>query len=80
MVECKTHVGYLHRGVEKLMEQRRYIQNFPLVYRICGPEPDFNGYLHAACVEDLAGIEVPEKANWLRLLTLEMARLTSFLM
>ena len=80
VVECKTHVGYLHRGFEKLMEQRLYIQNFPLVCRICVPEPDFNEYLYAACVEDLAGIEVPEKANWLRLLTLEMARLTSFLM
>lgn len=80
VVECRTHVGYLHRGFEKLMERRLYIQNFPLVCRICVPEPDFNEYLYAACVEDLAGIEVPEKANWLRLLTLEMARLTSFLM
>jgi NADH-quinone oxidoreductase subunit D len=80
VMECKTHVGYLHRGFEKLMEQRLYIQNFPLVCRICVPEPDFNEYLYAACVEDLAGIEVPEKADWLRLLTLEMARLTSFLM
>ena len=80
VVECKTHVGYLHRGFEKLMEQRLYIQNFPLVCRICVPEPDFNEYLYAACVEELAGIAVPEKANWLRLLTLEMARLTSFLM
>ncbi|MFW5884023.1 MAG: NADH-quinone oxidoreductase subunit D [bacterium] len=80
VVECRTHVGYLHRGFEKLMERRLYIQNFPLVCRICVPEPDFNEYLYAACVEDLAGIDVPEKANWLRLLTLEMARLTSFLM
>jgi NADH-quinone oxidoreductase subunit D len=43
------------------------------------PEPDFNEYLYAATVEELAGIEVPEKANWIRLLTLEMARLASFL-
>jgi NADH-quinone oxidoreductase subunit D len=62
------------------MERRRYIQNFPLVCRICVPEPDFNEYLYAAAVEELAGIEVPEKANWLRILSLEMARLTSFLM
>jgi NADH-quinone oxidoreductase subunit D len=80
IVEGRTHVGYLHRGFEKLMERRRYIQCFPLVCRICVPEPDFNEYLFAACVEELAGIEVPERANWLRALTLEMARLTSFLM
>ena len=80
VVGCKTHVGYLHRGFEKLMERRTFIQNFPIVCRICVPEPDFNEYLYAAVVEELAGMEVPEKANWLRLLTLEMARLTSFLM
>ncbi|HUX52088.1 MAG TPA: NADH-quinone oxidoreductase subunit D, partial [Spirochaetia bacterium] len=80
IVGCKTHVGYLHRGFEKLMERRRYIQNFPLVCRICVPEPDFNEYLYAAAVEELAGIAVPEKAVWLRTLTLEMARLASFLM
>jgi NADH-quinone oxidoreductase subunit D len=80
VVGCKTHIGYLHRGFEKLMERRRYIQNFPLVCRICVPEPDFNEYLYAATVEELAGIQVPEKALWLRTLTLEMARLASFLM
>lgn len=80
VVGCKTHVGYLHRGFEKLMERRRYIQNFPLVCRICVPEPDFNEYLYAAAIEELAGIEIPEKAVWLRTLTLEMARLASFLM
>jgi len=80
VVDCKTHVGYLHRGFEKLMERRKYIQCFPLVCRICVPEPDFNEYLFAECLEELAGIQIPEKAKWLRALTLEMARLTSFLM
>lgn len=76
----KTHVGYLHRGFEKLMERRRYIQCFPIVCRICVPEPDFNEYCFAAGVEELAGIEVPETALWLRTLVLEMARTTSYLM
>ena len=79
VVDLRTHVGYLHRGFEKLMERRTYMQNFPIVCRICVPEPDFNEYLYAAAVEELAGIEVPEKAVWLRNLSLEMARLTSFL-
>jgi len=80
VLECKTHVGYLHRGFEKLMEQRLYIQNFPLACRICVPEPDFNEYLYAIALEELAEITVPERGEWLRILTLEMARLTSFLM
>jgi len=80
IVDLKTHVGYLHRGFEKLMERRRYIQCFPLVCRICVPEPDTNEYLFATGTEELAGIEIPEKALWLRTLNLEMSRLVSFLM
>jgi len=78
--ECKTHVGYLHRGFEKLIERRTFIQNFPIVCRICVPEPDFNEYLYAQGLENLAGIEAPDRAQWIRTLNLEMARLTSFLM
>ena len=80
IVECKTHVGYLHRGFEKFMERRTFIQNFTVVCRIAVPEPTFNEYLYSAAVEELAGIEVPERAQWLRALNLEMMRLASFLM
>ncbi|MBW6514141.1 MAG: NADH-quinone oxidoreductase subunit D [Candidatus Syntrophosphaera sp.] len=80
IINCKTHVGYLHRGFEKLMERRRYINCFPIVCRICVPEPDTNEYLFAAAVEDLLGIEIPERAKWLRTLNLELSRLASFLM
>jgi NADH-quinone oxidoreductase subunit D len=80
VMECFTHVGYLHRGFEKLMERRKYIQCFPLVCRIAVPEPDFNEYCFAQGVEELMGLEIPEEAHWLRMLTLEMARLTSYLM
>lgn len=80
IVECKTHVGYLHRGFEKFMERRTYIQNFTVVCRIAVPEPTFNEYLYSAAVEELSGIEVPEHALWLRTLNLEMMRLASFLM
>ena len=80
VVQCDTHVGYLHRGFEKLMERRRYINNFPLVCRICVPEPDTNEYLYAAAMEKLMGIEIPERAKWLRTLDLELSRVASFLM
>ncbi len=80
IVWAKTHVGYLHRAFEKLMERRKYIQCFPLVCRICVPEPDTNEYCVSAAMEDLAGITVPEKALWLRTLNLEMSRIGSYLM
>ncbi|CCQ75302.1 NADH-quinone oxidoreductase subunit D [Magnetospira sp. QH-2] len=80
VVEGRTHVGYLHRGFEKLMERRTFIQCFPIVCRICVPEPDFNEYCYAAAVEELAGIEVPEQAHWIRTLILEMGRINSYMM
>ncbi len=75
IMEAKTHVGYLHRGFEKLFERRKYIQCFPTCVRMCVPEPDTNEYNLARGIELLSGIEVPEMANWLRMLALEMARL-----
>ncbi|SDI84888.1 NADH-quinone oxidoreductase subunit D [Aliiruegeria lutimaris] len=80
VVKGTTHVGYLHRGFEKLMERRTFIQVFPIVCRVCVPEPDFNEYCYAAAVEDLAGIEVPEYADWMRTLILEMGRFNSYMM
>jgi len=80
VMRSRTHMGYLHRGFEKLMEKRKFIQNFPLVCRICVPEPDFNEYLYATALEKLAGVEIPDAAAWIRTLILEMSRLQGFLM
>jgi NADH-quinone oxidoreductase subunit D len=80
VVEGKTHVGYLHRGFEKLMERRTFIQVFPIVCRVCVPEPDFNEWCWAQAVEELAGIEAPEMAQWIRTLILEMGRFNSYMM
>jgi len=73
----KAQVGYLHRGFEKLMERRTFLQSFPIVCRICVPEPDTNEYLLAAALEELGDIEIPERAVWLRTLVLEMSRLAA---
>jgi NADH-quinone oxidoreductase subunit D len=75
VVNAKTHVGYLHRGFEKLFEQRLFVQNLATCIRMCVAEPDSNEYVYCSCVEELAGIEIPEKAKWIRALQLEMARL-----
>ena len=79
IVESKTHVGYLHRGFEKLIERRKFIQGFTTCIRMCVAEPDTNEYNFSRCVEELSEIEVPEMANWLRALALEMARLQMLL-
>jgi len=79
IVEAKTHVGYLHRGFEKLMERRKYVQCFPICVRICVPEPDINEYCLATATEELAGIEIPETAKWIRAIQMEMAKLANTL-
>jgi len=72
--------GMLHRGFEKLMERRLWMNNLALIPRICVPEPDINEMVYAMGVEALGNIEVPERAHWLRMLILEMARLSIHLM
>ena len=79
VVEAKTHVGYLHRGFEKIFERRTWMQCFPTVVRMCVPEPDSNEYNLAASMEELSNVEVPEYAQWMRTLVLEMARISNLL-
>ena len=81
IAEAKTHVGYLHRGFEKLIERRLFVQGFPTSIRMCVAEPDTNEYLIAHSTEVLSGYDkdVPEMAQWLRTLSLEMARLQGLL-
>jgi NADH-quinone oxidoreductase subunit D len=75
IVKATTHVGYLHRGFEKLIERRTAIQAFTIVCRICVPEPDPNEENFARGIETLAGLEISERAQYIRVLILELARL-----
>ncbi len=62
-----------------MYERRTWIQCFPTVVRMCVPESDSNEYNLSAGIEELAGIEIPEMAKWLRTLVLEMSRLQALL-
>ena len=79
VVEARADAGYLHRGFEKLMEDGLWIQNIALVPRICVPDPVPMEVCYSLAVEDLAGIEVPERAQWLRVLQLELSRIAAHL-
>ncbi len=80
IVEARANPGYLHRGFEKLMEQRRWIQNIPMVCRICVPDPDVNEVAYSLAVEEIAGLDVPLRAQYLRTMVLEMSRLQAYLL
>ena len=79
VVEARADGGYLHRGFEKLMEQRLWIQNIALVPRICVPDPAPMEVCYSVAVEDLCGLDVPQRAQWLRVLQLEMSRIAAHL-
>ena len=79
ILEAKANPGYLHRGFEKLMECRTWIQNFPLVCRLNVVEPDSMEMIYSMAVEKLANIEVPERAQYIRSIYLELARVGSHL-
>jgi len=79
VVRARSNPGYLHRGFEKLMEYRTYIQNFPLVCRLNVMDPDPKEMLYAMAVEDLAGLAVPPRGHYIRTVVLEMSRITSHL-
>jgi len=72
-------IGYMHRGYEKLTEVRTYAQTIALVNRIDWVSGFANEIPFVAAIERLMGIEVPERAQYIRLILTEMARISSHL-
>jgi len=73
------HIGYLHRGVEKLSEHRTYHQTIPLTDRLDYLAPMSNNLGYVLAVEKLLGIEIPERAETVRVILAELTRLKSHL-
>ncbi|MBJ6726021.1 NADH dehydrogenase (quinone) subunit D [Geomesophilobacter sediminis] len=73
------HIGYLHRGIEKLSEHRTYHQTIPLTDRMDYLAPMHNNLGYVLAVEKLLGIEVPERAQTVRVIMAELTRLKSHL-
>ena len=73
------HIGYLHRGVEKLSEHRTYHQTIPLTDRLDYLAPMSNNLGYVLAVEKLLDIEVPERAQTVRVIMAELTRLKSHL-
>lgn len=80
VVKITPHIGYLHRAIEKLCETKTYHQCIPLTDRLdyLGPLCMNLGYVLA--VEKLLGIEVPRRAQYLRVLMAELTRISSHLL
>jgi NADH-quinone oxidoreductase subunit D len=79
IVRLYPEVGYLHTGIEKTCEAKFYQQVVPLTDRINYLDPLSNNLCYALAVEKLLGLEIPDKAQWLRVLLAELSRLNSHL-
>ena len=72
-------IGYLHTGIEKTCEAKFYQQVVPLTDRIDYLSPMSNNLCYCLAVEKLLEIEIPERAQWMRVLLNELTRLNSHL-
>jgi NADH-quinone oxidoreductase subunit D len=79
VVRVAPDIGYLHTGIEKTCEAKFYQQVVPLTDRIDYLSPMHNNLCYCLAVEKLLGLEVPERAQWVRVLLAELTRLNSHL-
>jgi len=77
ILDIEPIIGYLHRGIEKLMEERTYTGCIPLTDRMDYASAMSNNYAYCTAVEKLAGIKVPERAEYIRVITAELIRLAN---
>jgi len=80
VIEANVRLGYNHRGVEKACEERSYLQDMYLLERVCG----ICSHSHSTCfiqaVEEVAGLEIPPRANYIRTVVAELERIHSHLL
>jgi NADH-quinone oxidoreductase subunit D len=79
VLSAKPTIGYLHTGIEKTAEQKKWQQVIPLVERMDYLSAQSNSMAFCLSVEKLLGIEVPDRVKWIRVLIAELQRINSHL-
>ena len=77
--KVETHIGFLHRGVEKLMETRKYMQNPSYTEKLDYASPLCWDELYVAAVEKAVGVEVKPDAQYARMVLIELQRIANHL-
>jgi len=80
VVGADMRIGYLHRGIEKMAENRTYLQIVPLTDRLDYVGSMYANWAYCRTVERLADIRVPERAEYLRVIVCELQRIASHMM
>ena len=79
VIAARTVIGYLHTGIEKNLEYRNWVQGVTFVTRMDYLSPIFNETGYSLAVEKLLGIEAPPRAQVIRVLCMELNRISSHL-
>lgn len=79
IVNARPEIGYLHTGIEKQCEDRKYQQVVPLTDRVDYLANLSNNFCYALAVERLLDLEIPPLAQWMRVMLVEMSRIASHL-
>ncbi len=79
IVNCIPDIGYLHTGIEKTAEDKTYLKAIPLTDRTDYMSPMSNNLAFCGAVEKLCGIDVPLRAQYLRVILMELTRMNSHL-
>ncbi|MBX3015481.1 MAG: NADH-quinone oxidoreductase subunit D [Caldilineaceae bacterium] len=79
ILALEPEMGYLHRNHEKIGERNTWLMNMPFTDRLDYINSMSNNLAYALAVEKLAGIEVPERANYLRIIMAELTRVVNHL-
>ncbi|MBI4319083.1 MAG: NADH-quinone oxidoreductase subunit D [Chloroflexi bacterium] len=79
VVECKPVMGYLHRGIEKIFENRTYLQGIRYTDQFDYLAAMLNEHAYVGAVEQLMGLEAPRRGEYIRVIVDELSRCTSHL-
>ena len=77
---CDPHIGLLHRGTEKLIEYKTYLQALPYMDRLDYVSPMCMEHSYVLAIEKLAGIEVPLRAKYIRTMFAEITRVLNHIL
>ncbi|MGL6221703.1 MAG: nickel-dependent hydrogenase large subunit, partial [Lacrimispora sphenoides] len=80
VIEAIPRIGYIHRGLEKLVEKKDYQQYVYVAERICGICSFMHGMGYCMSIESIMEVEIPERAKFLRTIWAELSRLHSHLL
>jgi ech hydrogenase subunit E len=80
VVEAIPSIGFIHRGLEKLVEKKDFVEMVYVAERICGICSFMHGMGYCEAIEHSMGIEVPERAKYLRTIWSEMSRIHSHML